>query len=162
MHGGEHEKAMPHLFLAGACWCNRGMSEQTNERSAGCGARSWYYASDRLFRTDRMSTMSRQFLRVVFLIWLCWYLAGPLFETFDFWDTPQEEMGDIASSESGVLIWAAAGLCVAVFVFQQFCRCFGCSAVFRVNLLSLLSLKLPSYLTAAESIPALDTSPLRL
>ena len=106
--------------------------------------------------------MSRQFLRVVFLIWLCCYLAGPVFETFDFWDTPQEEMGDIASSACGVLIWAAAGLCVAVFVFQRFCKYFGCLAAFRVNLLSPLSLKLPSYLTAAARIPVLDTSPLRL
>jgi len=106
--------------------------------------------------------MSRQCLRVVFLIWLCCYLAGPVFETFDFWETPQEEMGDIASSACGVLIWAAAGLCVAVFVFQQFCNCFGCLAAFPVNLLSPMSFTFPSYLTAAEPIPVLDTSPRRL
>ena len=106
--------------------------------------------------------MSRRFLRVIFLIWLCCYLAGPLFETFDFWDTPQEEMGDIASSACGALIWAAAGLCVAVFVFQQFCKSFSCLAAFRVNLLSPLSFKLPSSLTATGPIAALDASPLRL
>src|SRR3989442_2627338 len=109
-----------------------------------------------------MSTMSARFLRVLFLIWVSSSLAGPLFETFDFWDTPQEEMGDIASSACGVLIWAAAGLCVALFVFQQFCKYFGCLAAFRVSLLSPLSFRLPSYLTAAAPIPVLDTSPLRL
>src|SRR5262245_63914829 len=69
-----------------------------------------------------MITMSGRSLRVLFLIWLCWYLAGPLFETFDFWDTPQEELLDIASSTSGALIWAAAEVCLAVLLLRQLCK----------------------------------------
>ncbi len=33
-----------------------------------------------------------------FLLWLGWYLSGPLFETLDYWDAPQEEVRDIMPS----------------------------------------------------------------
>src|SRR5258706_2015965 len=106
--------------------------------------------------------MSQQFRRALFLIWLFCYLAGPLFETFDFWDMPQEEMSDIASSACGALIWAAAGLCITVFAFRQFCKCFSRLAVLRTNALSPLSFKIHLCLMVDEPIPALDTSPLRV
>ncbi len=79
--------------------------------------------------------MSREFVRIVFAIWLCWYLTGPLAETFDFWDTPQEEMGDIASSVDGALVWAAAAICVAILLSRQFRNC--CTYLAEVRLLDL-------------------------
>src|SRR5437764_1277932 len=108
-----------------------------------------------------MSTMSRELLRGLFWIWLCCYLAGPLFETFDCWDAPQEEMGDIASSACGALIWAAAGLSVPIFVFQQFCKSLGCLAGFRVFVQRPVSFKSLCVIVAVPT-RALDTSPLRL
>ena len=59
-------------------------------------------------------------------------------ETFDFWDTPQEEMGDIASSVDGALVWAAAAICLAILVSRQFCKC--CSYLTEAGLLDLVSL----------------------
>src|SRR5439155_19585710 len=82
--------------------------------------------------------MSAHFFRIVFVIWLGWYLTGPLAETFDFWDTPQEEMGDLASSLDGALVWAAAAICLAIVVSRQFCKC--CSYLAEAGLLDLLSL----------------------
>jgi len=82
--------------------------------------------------------MSAHFFRIVFVIWLGWYLTGPLAETFDFWDTPQEEMGDLASSLDGALVWAAAAICLAILVSRQFCKC--CSYLAEAGLLDLLSL----------------------
>ena len=98
--------------------------------------------------------MSREFGRIVFAIWLCWYLTGPLAETFDFWDTPQEEMGDIASSIDGALVWAAAAICVAILVSRQFRNC--CSYLAEVRLLDLpssLILTLPVDLSVTEPQP---------
>src|SRR2546428_565535 len=80
--------------------------------------------------------MSAPFVRIVFVIWLGWYLAGPLAETFDFWDTPQEEMADLASSVDGALVWAAAAICLAILVSRQFCKC--CSYLAEAGLLDLL------------------------
>jgi hypothetical protein len=106
--------------------------------------------------------MSGRSLRVLFLIWLCWYLTGPLFETFDFWDTPQEEMADIASSTAGVLIWAAAAVCVGIWLSRHLCRCCKGLTGLGLNVLLLQSFDLRRYLPPAEPIPLLDTSPLRL
>lgn len=95
--------------------------------------------------------MSREFVRIVFAIWLCWYLTGPLAETFDFWDTPQEEMGDIASSVDGALVWAAAAICVAILLSRQFRNC--CSYLAELRLLDLpasLILTLPKDLSVTE------------
>jgi len=85
--------------------------------------------------------MSAQFVRIVFLIWLGWYLTGPVVETFDFWDTPQEEMADIASSVDGALVWAAAAICLAILVSRELCRC--CSYLTEAGLLELSLIWVP-------------------
>jgi hypothetical protein len=66
-----------------------------------------------------MHFMNRRVLRLLFLLWLGWYLSGPLFEMVDTWDTPQEEMSDVIWSASGTLSLVAAGVCIGVFVFRQ-------------------------------------------
>src|SRR5262245_59212200 len=81
--------------------------------------------------------MSAHFFRILFLIWLGWYITGPLAETFDFWDTPQEEMSDLASSLDGALVWAAAAICLAILVSREFCKC--CSYLAEAGLLDVLS-----------------------
>jgi hypothetical protein len=55
-------------------------------------------------------------------MWLCWYLSGPMIEAFDSWDSPQEEMTDIASSQCGALVWIAAAACLALLAFRQFLK----------------------------------------
>ena len=107
--------------------------------------------------------MSAPFVRIVFVFWLGWYLTGPLAETFDFWDTPQEEMTDLASSVDGALVWAAAAICLAILVSRQFCKC--CSYLAEAGLLDLLSLIFVPLvdLSATERGPLLTGSiPLRI
>ena|SRR5215469_16148306 len=69
--------------------------------------------------------MSRRVSQSLFLIWLCLYLAGPLVQTVDFWDTPQDEMTDVASSLCGTLIWMACAASLARFALQQLRKCWG-------------------------------------
>src|SRR5207248_3121202 len=107
--------------------------------------------------------MSAPFVRIVFVIWLGWYLTGPLAETFDFWDTPQEEIADLASPVDGALVWAAAAICLAILVSRQFCKC--CSDLAEAGLLDLLSLIFVPIvdLSATERGPLLTASlPLRI
>ena len=106
--------------------------------------------------------MSAQFVRIVFLIWLGWYLTGPVVETFDFWDTPQEEMADIASSIDGALVWAAAAICLAILVSRELCRC--CSYLTEAGLLDLRSLILFQLEDCSATEPSILTgsTPLRI
>src|SRR5262249_44686383 len=106
--------------------------------------------------------MSRRSLQILFLTWLCWYLAGPLFETFDSWDTPQEELADIASSESGSLVWAAAGICIAVLLFQHLCKYSHALSGSSANVSLPESFNSRGYTPRPETPRILDTSPLRL
>jgi hypothetical protein len=76
--------------------------------------------------------MRRTVLQIAFLIWLGSYLAGPLFQTFDVWDTPQEEMGDVASSQCGSLIWAGCAVGLAIFALRQLLK--SCRSSIRQNL----------------------------
>src|SRR5262249_14353983 len=101
--------------------------------------------------------------QILFLIWLICYLAGPLVETFDYWDSPQEEMTDIATSACGALIWLAAGICAAILLLREFCKLWRSSALLRINPpLLLLTFDLVSPLRRSEPIPIFDTSPLRV
>jgi hypothetical protein len=106
--------------------------------------------------------VSRIFLRVLFSVWLCWFLAGPVFETFDFWDSSQEEMLDIASSICGALIWAAASVCLAIRLLRELHkRCSHLSA-FGLKELTPLKLSLPTDSSAEESRFILASPPLRI
>lgn len=53
--------------------------------------------------------MTQRSIKVLGMLWLCWYLAGPLSEIVDTWDTPREEMHDIFLYAGGSVTLAAAG-----------------------------------------------------
>ena len=52
---------------------------------------------------------------ILILLWIGWYLSGPLAETFDFWDSPKEELADVVRSAGGfvALLGAAAAVSLA-------------------------------------------------
>ena len=58
--------------------------------------------------------MKRRALRILILLWLGWYLSGPVAEVVDFWDTPPEEMSDIARVAGGVVALVGAGLAITL------------------------------------------------
>ena len=55
-----------------------------------------------------------RFVRLLILLWLAWYLPGPICEVVDFWDSPAEEMQDVAFHGGGALSLAAAAFGVAL------------------------------------------------
>ena len=55
-----------------------------------------------------------RFVRLLILLWLAWHLPGPICEVVDFWDTPTEELHDVAFHGGGALSPAAAAYGVAL------------------------------------------------
>src|SRR5262245_16406868 len=106
--------------------------------------------------------MTSPLLRKLFLIWLCCYLAGPLVQMFDVWHAFQEEMGDIAFSTSGVLIWAGAAIAIGILLFRHFCKvCKYLDRVYRFDLPTLnFCLNAASPVTRAGMVIA--SPPLRI
>jgi hypothetical protein len=52
-------------------------------------------------------------LRLVIVLWLGWYLSGPICETVDRWDGPRQEANDIFFHAGGGLVVLAAAALVA-------------------------------------------------
>lgn len=63
--------------------------------------------------------MKRRALRIAVLLWLGWYLSGPVCETLDFWDPPRAEMRDVQRNASGFVTLVAAIFCVAIFLIRK-------------------------------------------
>jgi hypothetical protein len=68
---------------------------------------------------DRLFGMKRRALRIAVLIWLGWYLSGPVCETFDFWDPPRAEMHDVRRNAGGYLTLVAAAFGLAAFFIRK-------------------------------------------
>jgi hypothetical protein len=68
--------------------------------------------------------MKRRCLRILVLLWLGWYLCGPLAETIDCWDSPQEEAKDIARDAGGIVTILAAAFSITISLARKICeRC---------------------------------------
>lgn len=63
--------------------------------------------------------MKRRVLRILVLLWLGWYISGPLCETIDFWDTPREEMRDVMRSAGGAATLVAGIFCFGILLFRK-------------------------------------------
>lgn len=72
-----------------------------------------------LSRDDRILGMKRRALRIAVLLWLGWYLSGPLCETFDFWDPPRAEVHDVQRNAGGAPALIAAIFGVAFFLIRK-------------------------------------------
>ncbi len=59
--------------------------------------------------------MKVSWLSLVVLLWLGWYVSGPIAETCDFWDTPRQEFHDMTTNAGGgvALLAAVFGLGLA-------------------------------------------------
>ena len=63
--------------------------------------------------------MRRRIMKLLVLLWLGWYLSGPLAQFVDSWDSPQEEMGDIARSAGGVVTLLGGVICFGIVLFRR-------------------------------------------
>jgi hypothetical protein len=66
--------------------------------------------------------MKRRALRILVLLWLGWYISGPVCEAIDSWDPPREEMHDVARSAGGVATLLASIFCLAILLFRKWCE----------------------------------------
>lgn len=58
-------------------------------------------------------------MKLLFLLWLAWYLSGPLFATVDFWDGPQEETTDVVRNAGGTVVLVAAAVCFGIVLCRK-------------------------------------------
>src|SRR5579872_6959448 len=65
---------------------------------------------------------------VLILLWIGWYLSGPLAETFDFWDSPKEEMTDVVRSAGGFIALLGAAAAVSLAKARKVSQCCRASA----------------------------------
>ncbi|MGH9470032.1 MAG: hypothetical protein ACRD1N_06800 [Terriglobia bacterium] len=101
--------------------------------------------------------MRQRALRIAVLLWLGWYLSGPLCETFDFWDPPRAEVHDIQRNAGGAVGLVAAIFGFAIFLIRKWReRCSFLPEVLRGCFLS-LSFYLPIF--AVPTTPASSHSP---
>ncbi len=66
-----------------------------------------------------MGRVKRRVIKLLVLLWLGWYLSGPLFEIIDSWDSPQEEIGDIIHSAGGAVTLIAVVVCFGIVTFRK-------------------------------------------
>ena len=93
--------------------------------------------------------MKRRALRIAVLLWLGWYLSGPLCETFDFWDPPRAEIHDIERNAGGAVTLVAAIICFAIFVMRKWRERFSSLARTLQDRFLPLNLYLPVFATPA-------------
>ena len=63
--------------------------------------------------------MKRRSIRFLVLLWLGWYLSGPLVETVDWWDSPREEVADVATSAGGFVTLVGVAICLGFCLFRE-------------------------------------------
>lgn len=57
--------------------------------------------------------MRLRVLRIAILLWMAWYVWGPVDQVVDFWDTPRQQLCDMVRAAGGVVVLMAAGVAVA-------------------------------------------------
>jgi hypothetical protein len=72
--------------------------------------------------------MRRRALRILVLLWLGWYLWGPVDPVFDFWDTPRQQLCDMVRMAGGVVALMGVGLATASIQIRKLCDRFRLAA----------------------------------
>ena len=57
--------------------------------------------------------MKGRILRVFVLLWLAWYIWGPVDPIVDWWDTPRQTMADMVRAAGGMVVLMGAGFATA-------------------------------------------------
>ena len=63
--------------------------------------------------------MTRRTLKILVLVWLGWYLSGPVVETIDFWDPPTEEIRDVLRNAAGTVVLVAAAVSIGIALLRK-------------------------------------------
>jgi hypothetical protein len=98
--------------------------------------------------------MKRRAVRLLALLWLGWYLSGPLAATIDFWDSPQEEAKDIARDAGGTITLIAAAVSIAIALACKLReRCLCPASAYRQGFARLV-FDVPSFTALAAPAPS--------
>ncbi len=110
-----------------------------------------------------MSGVKGRTFRILILLWLGWYLSGPVAEMIDSWDPPQEEMHDVMRNAGGLTTLLVVGVCIAVAVLKRLRERLKYPARFRGRRIGFLILRPPIFLPFAVPAPAHSPpTPLRI
>jgi hypothetical protein len=60
------------------------------------------------------SHLKGRILRILVLLWLGWYLWGPVDPVVDWWDSPRQTMSDMVRAAGGVVALMGVGLATAL------------------------------------------------
>lgn len=63
--------------------------------------------------------MKRRVVRVFIVLWLGWYLWGPVDPAVDWWDTPRQTMADMVRAAGGMVVLMGAGLALAFMQMRK-------------------------------------------
>jgi hypothetical protein len=98
-------------------------------------------------------------LRIVILLWMGWYLTGPLAETVDRWDGPRQEIHDILFNAGGGVTLVACAFSLAVLQARKLRE--RCSQPLGTNRLQpfIVALLLPSCLPFAVDVATRSSPP---
>lgn len=58
--------------------------------------------------------MKQRLLRIIVLLWIGWYVSGPIAETIDHWDGPHQEIHDIMFNAGGRVTLVACAFAMVV------------------------------------------------
>ena len=58
--------------------------------------------------------MKRRVVRVFVVLWLGWYLWGPVDPAVDWWDSPRQTMADMVRAAGGTAALMGAGVAMAL------------------------------------------------
>ena len=61
-----------------------------------------------------LGVVKRRLLRMIVLLWIGWYVTGPLAETLDHWDGPHQEIHDILFNAGGGVTLIACAFSLVV------------------------------------------------
>lgn len=98
--------------------------------------------------------MKGRILRIFVLLWLAWYIWGPVDPVVDFWDTPRQTMADMVRAAGGVVVLMGAGFAIALLQSRKL------RDRFRLDSHARLSLIVRSVQPAAVTFLSIPASPI--
>ena len=99
-------------------------------------------------------------LRILVLLWLAWYVWGPIDPAVDWWDTPRQTMADMVRAAGGVVVLMGSGFAIALLQsrklrdrFRLYAHARLSLAVCSVQLVTVALLSIPAQPIHAPPIP---------
>jgi hypothetical protein len=100
-----------------------------------------------------MIGVKRRLFKTLIMLWLGWYLSGPVAEVIDSWDPPREEMHDVMRNAGGLTTLLVVGICFGLAGLGRFRDCCKYFARRIGRRLSFIILKPATFLPVVVPLP---------